>query len=149
MIVRLMPEQISGFWSLIKTGVIDIGGRISPGNWDYSNNVFNRCLAGLLQVWLCAEEVDSKPEFKGFFITAIDIDPISEERTLSIQTIYVMKNPSKELYQEAKQRIEDYAKANSCKVVTIMTDVGHREKLVEEVWPDVKKKTLFIIPVRK
>lgn len=147
MIVRLTPTQVSGMWDLVKTGIIDFGAKHFPGNWGLSNEIFHRCLAGTVQVWLCSDVEDEKVDFKGFFLTSVELDNIDSGRTLAVLLIYALKQPSKELIQEGKSVLESYAKSNLCKQITIITPQGHREKLVENVWPKAAKKTIFVISV--
>ncbi len=148
MIVRLLPTQISGMWDLIKTGVLDFGAKHFPGNWELSNNIFQRCLAGTIQAWLCSDVEGEEVTFKGFFLTSIETDNLDGSRTLALILTYAYKRPSKELLAEGKEVVNAFAKANFCKNVTIITPPGHREHLVTDVWGEGRKQTLFILPVR-
>jgi len=148
MIVRLMPEQVSGFWNLIKTGVIDIGNRMTPGNWNIANNVFNRCLAGLMQIWLCSEELEGKPNFVGFFITAIETDKIDDSRNLNISYTYAFKTVSDELIKEAVEVVNKYAKEDKCNNITFVSLNSKVDIMAEKAWPGkLKKLTSFSIRV--
>ena len=148
MITRLLPQQVSKHWDFVKAGILDIGVKYFPGNWELSNNIFQRCLAGTIQVWLCYDLEKENPVFKGFYLTSIEFDNLDGGRTLVLMIVYLYKQPSPELFQEGKAAIEDFARANSCKNITIITPPGHRDKLVSSLWGEAEKKTLFVIPVR-
>ncbi len=147
MIVRVLPTQVSMLWSLVKTGVIDFGIKHFPGNWELANNLFQQCLAGVVQIWLCSDVVGEKPELKGFFLTSVEIGNPDGNRNLSVLLIYAYKQPSSELIKEGRDLIRKFAQSNHCKTITISVPQGHREKLIEDAWGKVKKQTLFIIPV--
>ena len=148
MIIRLLPNQVSGLWSVIKTGIVDIGAKEFPGDWELSNNLFQRCLAGTVQVWLGAEEGTPKAVFKGFWLTAVETDNLNGDRTLALLMIYFYKEPSLELLKEGVAAVREYARSNTCRNITLITPPGHREKLVEAAWGTLQKKTLYVIPVR-
>jgi hypothetical protein len=147
MIVRLLPEQVSNLWDMVKSGVVDFGVRQFPGNWELANNVFQRCLAGVVQIWICSDGVEGAPLLKGFYLTSIERDNLDGGRTLNLLLVYIFKPPSEELLQEAVSTIERYAASNSCKSISIVLPTGHREQLVERLWKKAKKNSLYMIPV--
>jgi hypothetical protein len=143
-ITRLLPTQISQFWDVIKGGVIDIGVREFPGNWAIANNIFQRCLAGVVQAWLCFDVVEDKQILKAFYLTTIEADNIDGSRILVILIVYIYKPPSEELIKESVTMMRSFARSCDCKSMTLQVPEGHREKFIMNAFGSCKKQTLYV-----
>jgi hypothetical protein len=133
MIVRLLPTQIGRFWDLVKPGVIEVGGRIAPGDWNLANNALQLCMSGLMQAWLCSEENEEK-EFKGVVLTSITNEYVSNIRALTLWLLFFYKAPSQELIRELRAAIIKYAKVNNCPTVQLQQIHDMSDTIVDKWW---------------
>ncbi len=145
MIVRLLPTQIPKFWDLVKPAVIEVGGKISPGDWDLANNVFNLCLSGLYQVWITSES-EQIQDINGVVITCVSNDNASKETYLSLWLIFFYKQPSMDIIREAREATKLYANANSCKVIQVQQLHSMTDQIVDKWWEGKwSKKSIYTL----
>ena len=133
MIVRLLPTQIGKFWDLVKPAVVEVGGRLAPGDWDLANNALHMAMAGQLQVWLGSED-NEKKEFKGVVITSATREHVSRVKTITLWLLFFYRSPCIELIREFRKVLCAYAKEEGCNTLLLHQLHDISDKVVDTWW---------------
>jgi len=119
MIIKLTPEQIADYWSMIKHGVV-IANRLRVDKVEETTNkLLERLLIGKAQCWLGYNIKNGEREFSAFGLTTIEESSIGEVY-LFLHTLYGFRLISPELLEEIVPKLEVFAHDSGCsKMVTL------------------------------
>ena len=131
MITQVLPIKVPECWDVAKPGVHAIARKNSLPVDKLSVELFKRCCAGVMQLWLL---VDGDGVI-GFLITELSTDNILETRALNIYLLYAYRAIPKEVVEEGKAALNAFAKANSCIWITFTTDTPDVITVVSKWWP--------------
>ena len=119
MIIKLMPEQISVYWDMIKHGVVVANKLTGPNQDSVPAKLLERLLVGKAQCWLgMTEDEQGFRTHYAFGITTVEESSIGEVY-LFLHTLYAFRPMPESLVEEILPTLEDFAKGNGCsKLVT-------------------------------
>ena len=129
MLLKLMPDQVSRYWDLFKEAILETVPPIPNESPETLNNMLAALLAEGAQAWVSFRKEDNVNKVHGFIVTSIVYDPITNTRSLYIQSIYVPENNSIEQdWIEGMMALRKFAIANNCNRV-----LGHtkNKRLIE------------------
>lgn len=124
MLTKLLPDQISKFWDVIKYAVEQSLPPTVGEHPDKMNRILSSALCGKVDVWVSYTKKESS-RFEGIVLTRILYDDASETRNLLIYCLYGYGDVSSESWIEGLGAIAKYAKARKCSSVIAYTDIPY------------------------
>ena len=115
MITRLLPEQISAFWPIIKYAVEEALPPMVGEHPDKMNRILAAMLSGKLDVWASYKKPDNK--FEGIGVTQVLYDEPTNTKSLLLYSIYAYEKTNPDSWVEAWEAIVKWAKARGCKTI--------------------------------
>jgi hypothetical protein len=112
MITKLLPEQISIFWPIIKYAVEESLPPITGEHLDKMNRMLSAMLSGKLEVWAVYTKEDNK--FEAILVTQFLYDEASNTKNLLLYCLYGYTIINLSSWNDSLEFISKYAKANGC-----------------------------------
>lgn len=130
MIIRLEPEQIAGFWDILKFGIAKAARTDLIVNGESLNNVLKNLLSGQSQAWLVFQDLENGRDILGIVVTYIGIDGMSETRNLIVYALYGFKPAEDAIWIESIEKLGIFARDNNCQnLIGYTTSELLRDKL--------------------
>ena len=115
MITKLLPEQISKFWPVIKYAVEESLPPVVGEHPDKMSRILSGMLSGKLDVWASyRHQPDGVSKFDGIGVTQILYDEASHTKSMLIYAVYAFEKTLPETWAESYEAISKYAIANGC-----------------------------------
>ncbi len=131
MLVRLLPDDISKRWPLIKEAILeDIPSRIRKDENAISSLLF-ALLDGSLHCWILVEYEDKEPEIKAVITTTIVMDAPSGVKNLLMYSVTAFQELSRELVVDSYKSLQEFAKSLKCFKILSFTDNPENIKMAE------------------
>jgi hypothetical protein len=115
MLTKLLPDQISSFWPVIKYAIEESLPPMVGDSPDKMNRILSSCLSGGLEVWASYQHLDNK--FEAIVVTQFLYDDASNMKNLLLYCVYGYVKISETSWVEAWEAMNKYAKANGCKKI--------------------------------
>lgn len=141
MLVRLMPEQISSRWDIIKQSIVDTSPPYADVSLEAMNNVLMSLLNGSMQCWV---ELEEEVGVIAILTTAIEEDFQSKTKNLLIYSIYAYKKTSGRHWAEGFDAIKKFASSEGCKAIIGITKEEKIIRIVERFGGDAGWRYLRI-----
>ena len=138
MINKLLPEQISNLWEIIKYAVEQSLPPIVTENEDNMNNILSSALSGKIDVWVSYEKTDKGNKLEGVMLTNFLFDEVSKRRNLLIYCLYGYNNVGFKSWIEGLQTLTKYAKSRDCGQIIAYTDVPYMIDLTRKLGGEAK-----------
>jgi len=116
MLTKLLPDQISKFWPVIKYAVEESLPPIAQGEHpDKMNRILSGMLSDKLEVWASYRHLeDGVIKFEGLMITQILYDDASNIYNMLIYAIYAYDSTTLETWLEGYETLTKYARSKGC-----------------------------------
>ena len=145
MILRLLPEQISEQWDIIKP-TIEESLHSACEDVD-TNEVLTSLLNASSQCWVSSRKADNGGNIiEGIIITVITRNLFGEGRSLLIYSLFGYSMDTKEAWRGGAEALALFARSNGCSRITAYTDVPSLIKLAENLGGTANQR-LISIPV--
>jgi len=136
LVVKLLPEQISAFWDVIKYAIEQSLPPIVNDHPDKMNRILSSCLRGTTEVW--AEYVkegkeDENVKFEGIALTQILYDEPSESKNLLIYCLYGYGPIDPGSWARTLTVITKYAEGKGCNQIIAYSDIPHMVSLAKSL----------------
>jgi len=138
MLVRLLPEQISFRWNIIKEAIAGASPPYAGISQEAMNNTLMSLLNGSLQCWISV--VDGKVD--AILTTCIEEDIHSKTRNLLIYSLYGMRKISGRSWIEGFEALKKYALGERCEAIIAITKEDVVVKVFEKLGGSVKWRYL-------
>ncbi len=125
MLTKLLPDQVSAFWDIIKFSIEESLPPIVGENSDKMNRILTSILSGKTQCWASYRRDGENPIFEGICLTRIIYDDASDTRNLLIYTVYGYEKTVEESWMNAFLSVSKYAVAQKCSQVIGYTSVPY------------------------
>lgn len=135
MLNRLLPEQISNFWNIIKYAIEESLPPTIGEHSDKMNRILSSALAGNIDVWASYEHGETN-RFEGIVVTQFLIDEPSNTKSLLIYCLYGYEQVNKASWLQGLNAIAEYAKANGCSKVIGYTSSPYIVKIAKSLGAD-------------
>ena len=122
MLARLLPEQISKFWDIIKYAVEKSLPPIAGEHPDKMNKILSAALSDAVDVWALYAREGDETKLEGIGLTEILYDDISGTKNLLIYSLYGYSKISEETYQSSFISLLKYARSKGCLQIIAYTD---------------------------
>jgi len=118
--IKLLPEQISAHWDMVRAGLlISLPPIIKPDQAVFAK-ILTKLLCADMQCWAISEG----GKLLGHGLTYIATDPHTDSRTLNIYSLYLASQASEATWKLMMKQIMDFAKANKCFRIGAYTQVA-------------------------
>jgi len=114
MILRLLPEQVSKFWDVIKYAVEESLPPIVGDHPDKINRILSSALSGKIEVWASYTKNEGALTLGGIALTKMLYDDASDTRNLLIYCIYGYGDISNDIWIKGFETLAKYAKSRKC-----------------------------------
>jgi hypothetical protein len=114
MITKLLPDQISKFWPVVKYAVEQSLPPTVGDHPDKMNRVLSGMLSGKLDVWVSYRHEGEVTKFDGIIVTQILYDDASNTKSLLIYSIYAYESTLPTTWAEGFESLFKYAKSKGC-----------------------------------
>jgi len=148
MLVKLLPDQISRFWDIIKYAIEQSLPPIAGEHPNKMNNILMSALDGSIDVWASYQKTDEGNKFEGIALTEVLFDRPSRTRNLLIYCIYGYENVDGRSWGEGLRTLIKYAASKRCNQIIAYTDIPQIAGLVERLGGEARY-TLLSFDVRK
>lgn len=120
MVIKMLPDQISKSWDIIRYGIMSVPSPIADVSPEGVRNILKNLVMGTVQCWASFErdELNGGDKINGFVLTTIAEDYVSGNKFLNIYDLFFTTTPKEELLEEGIKAIEEFAKANKCNKIT-------------------------------
>ena len=122
---KLLPEQISKFWDIIKYAIEQSAPPIIGEVSNRLNNILVAALDGSIEVWASYEREGEGIKFDGIILTEILFDRPSKTKNLLIYCLYGYGQVSDDSWKRGILALLKYAKSKKCNQVIAYTDVPY------------------------
>ena len=128
MLTRLLPEQISTHWDIIKYAIEQSLPPIVGDHPDKLNRLLSSALSGKLEVWASYTR-GKETKFEAVLVTKILYDDASDTRNLLLYCVYGYSDVPKESWINGFETILKYAKSKGCLQVVAYTTLPYMIEL--------------------
>jgi len=142
MLVRLLPEQISVQWDMIKPAILE--SLHSAHEEINTNETLTSLLNSSSQCWVSIRRNDGRDVIEGLVITMVTKDLFGEGKNLLIYSIYGYDLSNREAWEGGFKTIAIFAKSEGCSRVIGYTSVSSIIKLVESLGGDTSQRFISI-----
>jgi len=136
MLIKMLPEQISKFWDVIKYGVEQSLPPIAGEHPDKINRILSAALSGSVDVWASYVKDDGNRILEGIVLTRILYDGVSGTKNLLIYTVYGYNAVDDESYMKIFTTLVKYAKAKGCLQLVGYTTLSYLADICKEFGAD-------------
>ena len=138
LVSKLLPEQISAFWDVIKFAVEESLPPLAGEHPDKMNRILSAALRGTLEVWAeyVKEGEEGNIKFEGIALTQILYDEPSGTRNMLIYCLYGYGPINPGSWARTLSVVSNYAQEKGCNQIMAYTDVEHLVNLARGLGAD-------------
>jgi hypothetical protein len=114
MLTKLLPDQISKFWPIIKYAVEQSLPPTVGDHPDKMNRILSGMLSGKLDVWASYRKEEGVAKFDGIGVTQVLYDEASNTKSMLIYAIYAYEKTTPETWSDAFEAVSKYAISKGC-----------------------------------
>lgn len=144
MLVRLLPEQISVQWDMIKPAILE--SLHSAHESADTNETLTSLLNSSSQCWASIRRDNGRDIIEGLVITMVTKNLFDKEKNLLIYSLYGYDMSNRDAWEGGFRTLAIFAKSEGCSRIIGYTNVPSLIKLVESLGGDTKQR-LISIPV--
>lgn len=126
--LKLMPDQISHYWDLIKTAIEESSPEVSA---EGANVILENLLCDAMQCWLMLLKDGEEFRLQAVIVTTLFRDNFYQTMYLRLCCLYGFAPLSPELWQEGFEAMRDYAKSVGCSHMEAFTDRKGLPEMIE------------------
>jgi len=124
MLTRLLPDQISKFWPIIKYAVEESLPPTVGEHPNKMNKILSSALSGTLGVWALYERGE-QVKFQAILVTKIIFDDTSGTKSLLLYCLYGYEEITKGSWNNAFESLVKYAKSRNCIRMVAYSEIPH------------------------
>jgi len=132
MLTKLLPDQISKFWPIVKYAVEQSLPPVVGEHPDKMNRILSSALCNHIDVWVSYTKGEDN-KFEGIVLTEILYDEASGTKNLLIYCLYGYDLVSNESWMQGLVNLVKYAKAKQCNQIVAYTKEEVIIKLVKRL----------------
>jgi len=114
MLTKLLPDQISDYWDIIRYAVEQSLPPVVGEGPDKMNKILSSLLMGKSHCWASYTINGNKRRFEGIVITKISYDDISDTKNLLIYCLYSYEGISEESWVSGFKSLVKFAESRNC-----------------------------------
>ena len=117
MFIKLLPDQVTWFWGLIKQAIINAYKIPKDFQQDFTLSMLEKLLTGMSQCWLNYEMDGENRKIHAVCITSILDEKSHGVKTLSIEALYGFRLISMDNMNSMYLKLEKFALSEGCSVL--------------------------------
>ena len=133
MLTRLLPDQISKFWDVIKYAIEQSLPPIVGEHPDKMNRILSAALSGRVDVWASYEKLENSIRFEGIAVTKMIYDDASDTKNLLVYCMYGYDKIDDNSWVRDLEAVARYAASKNCAQIIGYTDVPYIVELAKEL----------------
>ncbi len=122
MLIKLLPEQISKFWDVVKYAIEESLPPIASDHPDKMNRILSSALSDEIGVWVSYTHGDNT-KIDAVILTKVNYDDASGSKSMLIYCLYGFRKVSEEIWHSWFDAVRKYAISRGCSRVVAYTDV--------------------------
>jgi len=138
MLTKLMPDQISNFWDIIKYAIEESLPPIVGESPDKMNKILAALLCGKAQCWTSYDKTEGENKFEGIVVTRVTYDDVSDTKNLLIYCLYGYETVNKSNWLSGFKTLVKFAIGQGCSQIVGYSDVPLILKMVERLKGETK-----------
>ena len=138
MLVKLLPEQISKFWDVIKYAIEQSVPPIAGEHPNKMNNILMAALEGSIDIWASYRKDKNVNKFEAIVVTEILYDVPTRTRNLLIYCVYGYSDIGEKSWIDGVRAIAKYAASKRCNRMVAYTEVPYIVDLVSRLGADTR-----------
>lgn len=148
MLTRLLPDQISRFWDVIKYAIEESLPPVAGEGPGKMNRILMSLLSDKAQCWASYTVNGERRKFEGIVITRIMYDDVSDTRNLLIYCLYGYEKVERSSWLSGFKTLAKYAASRECDRIVGYTDLPLIIKIAERFGGEARY-TFVSIPLYK
>lgn len=123
---KLLPEQISAFWDVIKYAIDQSLPPLANAHPDRMNRILSSALRGTIEIWAeYVKEEGKPPKFEGIALTQFLYDEPSGTKNMLIYALYGYNPIDPSSWARTLAVVTKYAKDKKCDQMVAYSSVPH------------------------
>jgi len=147
MLTKLLPDQISSFWDVIRYAIENSLPPIAGESPDKMKKILMSLLSGKMQCWASYEISEKRRILEGIVVTRISYDDASDTRNLLIYCLYSYERVGYSNWTSGLKTLVKFAESRNCERIIAYTSEPGVIELVKKLKGDVSY-TFVSIPLR-
>ena len=136
MLTKLLPEQVSKFWNIIKYGLEESLPPIVGGHPERMNRILTSLLTDKAICWASYKRGSESVKFEGIAVTRILYDDVSNTRNLLIYAVYGYEVADRQTWIDGITTLLKYAESKNCESIIAYTDLPNIVEIVSNLGGD-------------
>lgn len=132
MLIRLLNEDITKAWHVIRNGVRRSVPPFASGSDDSMKYILEALLKRFMQAWAIYDD----GRIKGIGLTGVIFDGFSQEKALLVYSVVAYENIQDELWIDSLETLRIFAKGVNCKRVVFYTSNPRIVQLMKKLGSD-------------
>ena len=134
MLTRLLPDQISKFWDIIKFAVEQSLPPLVGDLPDKMNRILSAALSGRVDVWASyTRDEEERTKINAILLTKFIYDDASDTRNLLLYCLYGYEEIKLQSWIDGLDKVSKYAKYHKCSQIVAYTSLTHLIELAEKL----------------
>ena len=133
MLTKLLPDQISKHWDIIRYAVEQSLPPIVGGSPDRMKKILTSLLCGKAHCWASYIVDGDVRRFEGIMITRIFYDDVSDTRQLLIYCLYGYEGVEQSSWITGLKSLVKFARSKNCERIIAYTDVPYMIELTKKL----------------
>ncbi len=133
MLTKLLPDQISAFWDIIKYAIEESLPPIAGEGPEKMNNILSALLSSKAECWASYIVGEDQRRFEGIVITKIQYDDISRTKNLLMYCVYGYEDVDKGSWTSGLKTLVKYASSKGCHRIVAYTDIPYMIELTKKL----------------
>ena len=136
MLVKLMPDQVSKFWDVIKYALENSPPLTTEVHYDsWINEVLTSAMSGDISVWASYTK-EEEVKFEGLALTSFEVDRFIKKKSLLIYYVFSYAKVANDNWIEGLKTLAQYAKLHKCTRIIAYSNVPEIIKICEKLGGD-------------
>jgi hypothetical protein len=114
MLTKLIPEQISKLWPIIKYAIEQSVPPMAGDHPEKMNRILSSALCGKIDIWASYAKKDNVNKFEGIVVTEVLYDDASGIKNLLIYSVFGYEKTSKSTWITGLATLAKYGKSLKC-----------------------------------
>jgi len=145
MINRLLPEQVSKLWDIIKYAIEESLPPIVTKNSDSMNRILASLLSGKMSCWVLYTKNEGMNRFDAVVLTKIVFDDATYTKNLLLYSVYGYAKMEPRHWMEGFAFMSKYALAQGCDRLLAYTNVPYLIEMAKQYDADMQTFISFNI----
>lgn len=147
MINKLLPEQISNLWDIIKYAIEESLPPIVTKNQDSMNRILASLLSGKMSCWISYTKGEKESKFDAVILTKIIFDDATYTKNLLLYSVYGYTKMEPRHWMEGFAFMSKYALAQGCDRLIAYTEVPYLIEMAKQY--DAEMQTFISFDIKK